>query len=136
VLVAIFVVVLRFGFLQAKFTFLRWFLPLMRLTTALIDTPGTQRRRIFLHQPSTRGSFALVHGSHALEISGLPASVIAVFWVLLLFLWFFFFFFVILLGLLSPLGETIVFEFVLMLFFSIVLVSNFNNVFTTFASFG
>jgi hypothetical protein len=48
----------------------------------------------------------------------------------------FFFFFVILLGLLSPLGETIVFEFVLMLFFSIVLVSNFNNVFTTFASFG
>lgn len=57
-LVAIFVVVLKFSFLKVRSTFLRWFLPPTRLSTALTGAPATRRYQSFLHLSPTRRSVA------------------------------------------------------------------------------
>jgi hypothetical protein len=53
-LVAIFVVVLRFGFLKARSIFLQWILPPTHLTTVLTGALAIQRCWFFFRPPSTR----------------------------------------------------------------------------------
>jgi hypothetical protein len=50
VMVVVFVVVLRFGFLKPRFAIIRWFQPSTCLSTVLTDAPATRGCWSFLHK--------------------------------------------------------------------------------------
>jgi hypothetical protein len=127
-------VVLRFGFLKGRSTFLRWLLSSIRLISVLTDAPATRRHWFLLCPLSTRLLVELFLWHMDLTHQRDPSSQLLILQ--------FFRFYCCFYGLLSYLGyclllgETFVFEFVLVLFFTVVSIVIFNSIFSSSASFG